>query len=51
MSNNYCYNCKKRTVGCHGTCEIYKKYIERLDVIKLSKQKESVFKHRKKVAC
>lgn len=21
-----CYNCKKRSLGCHGTCEEYKTY-------------------------
>ncbi len=49
MERNHCYNCKLRKVGCHSTCDIYKSYLKKLDVIKHNKQKEHVFKHRKKV--
>lgn len=26
MIASKCYNCKKRRVGCHGTCPDYKEY-------------------------
>lgn len=26
MSNNCCFECKDRHVGCHAECELYKQY-------------------------
>lgn len=29
-----CYNCEERHLNCYDTCEYYKKFKKRLDVIK-----------------
>jgi len=31
MARNDCYGCTKRQVGCHATCESYKKFREQVD--------------------
>lgn len=28
MKENSCYDCKDRKVGCHGTCDKYKSWLE-----------------------
>ena len=35
-----CLDCKERRIGCHQTCEKYKKFKKQLDVIKQNKLKE-----------
>jgi len=34
-----CLNCPDRHVGCHSTCEVYKKMRERYDLIAKSRAK------------
>ena len=38
-----CKGCKKRHIGCHGTCEIYKEYRAKQDALLKAKrmQRES----------
>ena len=45
MERINCYNCKNRCYLCHKDCEVYKKYTERLELIKRNKKlyKESNF--------
>lgn len=46
---NSCLNCNHRHLGCHGTCEDYKKYKEELERIKQNKKLarlEAPFKRR-----
>lgn len=40
MLHNHCYHCKDRVVGCHSTCEKYKKFKEELEVVRAEKEKE-----------
>lgn len=41
-TNNSCYNCKNRVIGCHSNCETYKEYKSHLDKIKHKKQAEKL---------
>ena len=34
-------NCENRKIGCHGTCEKYKKFKEYLEKIKKNREKET----------
>lgn len=31
MNGNNCKDCKNRYIGCHSTCEVYKKFKENID--------------------
>lgn len=33
-----CYNCEKRFLGCHGSCEDYKKYIAEKEEVNKKKR-------------
>ena len=37
--NKPCLNCEDRTITCHSTCEKYKAFRERLDLIREGKKK------------
>ncbi len=37
---NPCYNCQKRVVGCHSTCDDYKSFREEKDKLKQKIKKE-----------
>lgn len=39
-----CLNCENRYLGCHSNCEKYKEYKQYLDVIKINKKKENLFR-------
>jgi len=40
MGKAPCYECGKRTQGCHGSCEEYGAFREKIDKIKDEKRKE-----------
>lgn len=42
MNGNNCKDCKNRYIGCHSTCEVYKKFKENIENrnIKIQKYKE-----------
>ena len=39
MASNKCNGCTKRVVGCHATCETYKKWLENYQKDKKERQK------------
>jgi hypothetical protein len=44
MLHNHCRNCTERVVGCHSTCDKYKKFKEELEVVREEKCKESILR-------
>lgn len=42
MIRNHCRHCTDRVVGCHSTCEKYKKYKEEMDKIHKEKEKDAL---------
>ena len=44
-----CYACENRTLGCHATCEIYKKYKKRNECI--SKNRREYMEYRAYMKC
>lgn len=41
---NTCYQCTKRQVGCHSTCQDYIQYQEYIACLKEAKRKETMHK-------
>lgn len=39
-----CYRCTKRTVGCHDTCEQYKKFRDELSKVRQRERAEQHYK-------
>ncbi len=39
-----CIDCKKRTLGCHATCEDYREYREKLDQANKRKQEDAEYR-------
>lgn len=41
MNDSGCLDCKKRTIGCHSTCETYRKFKEKRDYMN-RKRRETI---------
>lgn len=42
---NKCYGCKNRVLGCHSTCEDYKKYKKYIEQLKQKEMGEKMYHH------
>lgn len=47
MPSNTCYDCPDRYIGCHSSCEKYKKFKNKLDIAKKNKNKDLAYRRYK----
>ena len=43
LSNNPCYKCAERKVGCHGKCEKYQEWNKKREVLRQQRYKEKLY--------